>query len=99
MQSVIMIIAWTFFIFILASSFPSYFVLKPKKRIKVQQGQEVKVECEAEGVEETKLQWKNQTVSGDVPVPDSMVTYVKDGSKNRVRAILKIPNAQKNIQG
>lgn len=74
-------------------------MLKPKKRIRVQQGQEVKVECEAEGVEETKLQWKNQTVSGDIPVPDSMVTYVKDGSKNRVRAILKIPNAQKNIQG
>ena len=78
---------------------PGYFVLKPKKPIRVQQGQEADVECEAEGVKATNLQWRKQTGLGDVPIPNSMVNIVKDRSTNRVRAILKISNAQKKDSG
>ena len=81
------------------ATLPAYFVLRPGKPITVQQGQEAKVKCESEGVTVTKLQWRKQTNSGEVPVPDSMVTVVKDRSTNRVRAILKIANAQKQDGG
>ena len=86
-------------VFELTATLPSYFVLRPGKSITVQQGQEVKVKCESEGVTVTKLQWRKQTNAGEVPVPDSMVTVVKDRSANRVRAILKIANAQKQDAG
>jgi len=78
---------------------PDFFVLRPGKPISVLKGQEVKVKCVSEGVTTTKLQWKKQTNSGEVPVPDSMVTIVKDQSTNRVRAFLKITNAQKEDGG
>ena len=58
------------------------------------QGKEVKVKCESKGVSVTKLQWKKQTITGDVPVPDNMVTFVGDRSINARKAILKIPNAK-----
>jgi len=78
---------------------PAFFKLRPGKPVTVRQGQEVKVNCESEGVTITKLQWKKLTNSGEVPVPDSMVTIVKDRSTNRVRAILKITNAQRKDGG
>ena len=73
--------------------------MRPGKPVTVRQGQEVKVKCESEGVTITKLQWKKLTNSGEVPVPDSMVTIVEDRSTNRVRAILKITNAQRKDGG
>ena len=60
----------------------------------VMKGQDVNVTCESEGVSVTKLQWKKQTESGDVTVPENIVTVIKDRSTNRVRAILNITNAQ-----
>ena len=74
-------------------------MLKPKKPVRVQQGQEAKVICESQGVTVTKLQWRKQTNSGEVPVPDSMVTIVKETRTNLVRAILRIANAQKQHSG
>ena len=62
-------------------------------------GQDTEVKCESEGVTTTKLQWKKETNSGEVIVPDRKVTIVKDRSTNRVRAILKITNAQKKDGG
>jgi len=69
-------------------------VLKPEKPVIVLKGQAVNVTCESEGVSVTKLQWKKQTDSGDVSVPEDIVTIAKDRSTNRVRAILRITNAQ-----
>lgn len=74
-------------------------MLKPEKEIVVLKGQDANVTCESDGVSVTKLQWKKKTRSGDVSVPDSMVTNVKDSSTNRVRAILKITNAQMKDDG
>ena len=74
-------------------------MLRPGKPISVLKGQEAKVKCESEGVTTTTLQWKKQTNSGEVPVPHSMVTVVKDRSTNQVRAILKITNAQREDSG
>ena len=82
-------------VFKFTATLPGYFVLRPGKPITVQQGQEAKVKCESEGITVTKLQRRKKTISGEVPVPDSMVTIVKDRSTNRVRAILKVANAQK----
>ena len=62
-------------------------------------GQDANVTCESEGVTTTMLQWKKATNAGEAPVPDSMVTIVKDKSTNRVRAILKITNARKKDSG
>ena len=81
------------------ASLPEFFVLRPGKPIIVLKGQNAKVKCESESVTTTKLQWKKQTNSGEGPIPDSMVTIVKDRSTNRVRAILKITNAQKEEGG
>ena len=83
----------------LSAELPKHFVLRPGRPITVLQGQEANVKCESEGVTTTKLQWKKQTISGEVPVPDSMVTIVKDRSTNRIRAILTIANAQKKDDG
>jgi len=69
-------------------------VLKPEKPVIVVKGQDVNVTCESEGVQVTKLQWKKQTDSGEVSVPEDIVTIIKDSSTNRVRAVLNITNAQ-----
>lgn len=57
-------------------------------------GQDVNITCESEGVQITKLQWKKQTDSGEVSVPEDIVTIIKDRSTNRVRAVLNITNAK-----
>ena len=82
-----------------AARLPDYFVLKPEQPILVLKGQDASVTCESEGIAVTKLQWQKQTSSGEVPVPDSMVTIVKDRSANRVKAVLKITNAQVEYGG
>ena len=69
-------------------------MLKPEKPVNVLKGQDVNVTCESEGVSVTKLQWKKQTDSGDVSVPEDIVTIIKDRSANRVRAILRITNVR-----
>ena len=73
--------------------------LRPGKPIIVLQGQEAKVKCDSEGISAAKVQWKKQTNSGDVSVPESMVTIVKETSTNRVRAILKFKFAQMQDSG
>ena len=73
--------------------------MRPGKPIIVLQGQEAKLKCDLEGISAAKVQWKKQTNSGDVAVPESMVTIVKDRSTNRVRAILKITFAQMQHSG
>ena len=83
----------------LTAESPDHFKIRPGKPVTVLQGQKANVRCESEGVTTTKLQWKKKTNSGEVPVPDSMVTVVKDRSTNRVRAILKITNAQMQDDG
>lgn len=82
-----------------AAELPQHFVLRPTTSVSVPQGQEAKVICESEGVSITELQWKKQTIKGDVSVPDNMVTIVRDWSNNRVSAILKITNAQSQDGG
>jgi len=81
------------------ATLPEFFVLMPSRPLAVLKGQDTEIKCESEGVTTIELQWKKQTDSGEVPVPDSMVTVVKDRSTNRVRAILKITNAQKKDDG
>ncbi|KAJ7377501.1 Hemicentin-1 [Desmophyllum pertusum] len=76
------------------SVFPSYFELVPKKPIIVLQGQGGQISCEAEGYTVSKLTWKKRTNSGEVSVPDSMVTNVIDEADNLVKAILTITNAR-----
>ena len=71
----------------------------PSTPLNVLKGQDTEVKCESEGVKTIELQWKKQTSSEEVLVPDSMVTVVKDRSTNRVRSILKITNAQKEDDG
>ena len=73
---------------------PDYFVLIPKVPIIVLRGRDAHITCETEGTTVSTLQWKKQTSSGEINVPDSMVTNEKDQEKNLVRAILKITNAQ-----
>ena len=58
------------------------------------QGQEARIKCDLDGSLTAELEWKKQTISGDVPVPERMVTVVKDSSNNRARAVLKIKFAQ-----
>lgn len=81
------------------ATIPDYFVVRPRRPVIVQQGQQTEVNCESEGVESTQLQWQKQAKSEDVPVPNNMVTLVKDRSTNRVRAVLTIPYAQKKDDG
>ena len=69
-------------------------MLKPEKPIIALKGQDVNVTCESEGISVTKLQWKKETDSGDVSVPDDIVSIIKDRGTNRVRVILRITNAQ-----
>lgn len=78
---------------------PKHFIVKPGRPIFVHEGQKTKVKCESEGVATTKLQWKMQTNSGYVAVPDHMVTVVKNRSTDRVRAVLRISNAQRKDDG
>ena len=80
--------------FVTLARLPDFFVLKPEQPILVLKGEDANVTCESEGIAVTKLRWKKQTSSSYVSVPDNMVTIVKDRSTNRVRAILKITNAQ-----
>lgn len=82
-----------------AARLPDYFVLKPEKPIVLLKGQDANVTCESEGVSVTKLQWKKETDSRDASVSEGMVTIVKDRSTNRVKAILKITNAQVKDDG
>ena len=89
----------TLFYYNFAARLPDYFVLKPEEPIVVRKGQDANVTCESEGVSVTKLQWRKQTISGEVTVPDNMVTHVKERSTNRVKAILKITNAQVKDNG
>ena len=58
------------------------------------QGQDGKVTCEAGGASVVTLQWKKETGSGDVDVPNSWVNINKDISTNRVQAVLKMTNAK-----
>ena len=73
---------------------PDYFALIPDRPIIVLRGGEGQITCEAEGYTVSKLQWKKRTASGEESVPDSMVTNTIDKTKNLVRAILNITNAQ-----
>ena len=73
--------------------------LRPAKPIIVMQGQKVRLRCEAKGGSATKVEWKKQTNSGDVSVPDSTVTVVKDRSTNRIRVILNIKYARQEDSG
>ncbi|KAJ7377514.1 Hemicentin-1 [Desmophyllum pertusum] len=91
------VIRWphgTGYLFLSRARLPDFFVLKPEQPILVLKGEDANVTCESEGIAVTKLRWKKQTSSSYVSVPDNMVTIVKDRSTNRVRAILKITNAQ-----
>lgn len=63
------------------------------------QGQEARIKCDLDGSLTAELEWKKKTISGDVPVPERMVTVVKDSSNNRARAILKIKFAQMEDSG
>lgn len=85
-----MILLWFYF----TVKIPTFFKLRPGRPITVLEGEDARIKCEAEGATTTKLQWKKQSDSGSMPVPDDVVTIVRDTSKNRVRAILKITNAQ-----
>ena len=66
----------------------------PRAPIIVLRRGNAQITCETEGISVSTLQWKKHTVSGEVNVPDSLVTNEKDHGKNLVRAILKITNAQ-----
>ena len=77
-----------------AAQLADHFRLRPSRSVTVLQGKEVKVKCESKGVSVTKLQWKKQTITGDVPVPDNMVTFVTDRYTNAMKAILKIAHAK-----
>ena len=82
------------FSFSTAAQLADHFRLRPSRSVTVLQGKEVKVKCESKGVSVTKLQWKRQTITGDVPVPDNMVTFVRDRYTNAMKAILKIAHAK-----
>lgn len=82
------------FSFSTAAKLSDHLRLRPRRSITVLQGKEVKVKCVSIGVSFTKLQWKKQTITGDVPVPDKMVTFVRDRSTSAMKAILKIANAK-----
>ena len=73
--------------------------LRPPENISVLQGQEARIKCDLDGSLTAKLEWKKQTISGDVPVPERMVTVIKDSSNNRARAVLKIKFAQMEDNG
>lgn len=73
--------------------------LRPPKPINVLQGQEARVKCDLHGTLTATLEWKKQAVSGDVPVPDSLVSVIKDRSIKRTRAVLKIKYAQMEDSG
>ena len=73
--------------------------LRPPKPINVLQGQEARVKCDLHGTLTATLEWKKQTVSGDVPVPDSLVSVIKDSSIKRTRAVLKIKYVQMEDSG
>ena len=75
---------------------PNYFELIPDKSFYVLQGQDGKVTCECGDSHIATLKWEKQAsdTKSFVAVPDSWVTNIKDPSTNRVKAILKITNAQ-----
>ena len=73
--------------------------LRPPENISVLQGQEARIKCDLDGSLKPELKWKKQTISGDVPVPERMVTVIKDSSNNRARAVLKIKFAQMEDSG
>ena len=68
----------------------------PDKAIFVLQGQNGTVTCQCEGTSIATLKWEKQTSdkTSYVAVPNSWVTNIKDSSTNRVKAVLKITNAQ-----
>ena len=78
---------------------PDYFELIPKAPIIVLRGGDAQITCETEGTTVSTLQWKKQTDSGEINVPDGLVTDEKDTDNNIVRAILKITNAQPKQDG
>ena len=57
------------------------------------------MKCDLHGTLTATLEWKKQTVSGDVPVPDSVVSVIKDRNIKRTRAVLKIKYAQMEDSG
>lgn len=57
------------------------------------------MKCDLHGTLTATLEWKKQTVSGDVPVPDSLVSVIKDRSIKRTRAVLKIKYTQMEDTG
>lgn len=57
------------------------------------------MKCDLHGTLTAELEWKKQTVSGDVPVPDSVVSVIKERSIKRTRAVLKIKYAQMEDSG
>ena len=78
-----------------AGDLPDHFKLIPEKPIIILQGGTGQVICEAEGASVTTLQWRKF----GQPVPNSMVTNVKDIANNLVRATLRISNAQSGDTG
>ena len=70
-------------------------MLIPDKSIHVLQGQSGQVTCECEGATVSKLKWEKRQSDGSyAAVPKNQVTVTIDKSINRVRAVLKITNAQ-----
>ena len=83
-----------------AAVLPNYFDLIPEKAIYVLQGQDGTVTCESKGNQIATLKWeKRMDDRSYVAVPNSWVTNIKDSSTNRVKAVLKIANAQLGDSG
>ena len=80
---------------------PDHFELIPDKAIYVLQGQDGTVTCECEGTFIATLKWEKQTSdkTSYVAVPNSWVTNTIDSSTNKVKAVLKITNAQLGDSG
>ena len=75
-------------------------MLIPSKAIIVLQGKSESVTCESEGASVVTLKWEKQTDSGSyVDVAAGSVTVIKDTITNRIRAVLKITNAELDDSG
>ncbi|XP_078371752.1 hemicentin-1-like isoform X1 [Oculina patagonica] len=82
-----------------SGALPKHFQLVPNIALILLRGGDGQILCEAQGTTVSKLQWKKITASGEENVPDSKVTNAVDTTKNLVKAILKITNAQTQDAG
>ena len=75
-------------------------MLIPNKSITLFRGQDSRVTCECDGAADATLKWEKKGNKGSYSVvPESKVTIIEDLLTNRVRAILKIVNAQLTDSG